>query len=66
MAFHGVGNRLTDVFILGQIQQVSESRLLREIKDTARLVLRFVYPSASAVRRLARKLPSASVNLWSA
>ena len=35
---------------------MSESRLLREIKDTARLVLRFVYSPASAARRLARKL----------
>ena len=54
--FHGVGNRLTDVLILGQIQQMSESRLLREIKNAACLVLCFAYSSPSAARRFVLKL----------
>ena len=53
--FHGVGNRLTDVFVLGQIQEMSESRRLREVKDTACLVLCFAYSSPSAARCFAFK-----------
>ena len=35
---------------------MSESRLLRQIKDAARLVIRFFYFSSSAASRLDRKL----------